>query len=196
MLKQHGLTYGFAALCVIALPAHATVYVSGGSDSNPCTISQPCREIAHALTVAAAGGEIVVSAAGDFQPIIVSKGVSIVAPAGIHAGITSSTAVAVAVTAGTTDNIVISGLDLSSAGASGMITVQVTSGWVTIDHCLVRDTKEGIDNEDPTGRVHIKDTFITTDNGLGVVAQNGLTLIENTTIQTGGGSGGGVAVVE
>jgi hypothetical protein len=191
MFKRHSVTYATAALCAIALPAHATVYVSGvGSDSNPCTISQPCRQISHALTVVAAAGQILVSASGDFQPIVVSKAVSITAPPGIHAGIASSTANPVSISVAATDNVFISGLDLSSSGST-WTTVLVSGGWVTIDNCLVRDTLQGIFNLNlgPNTRLYIKNTIITTNSGEGVIAQGGQTLIEHSTLQTGAGSG-------
>ena len=48
------------ALIVTALPAHAQqrVFVSGlGLDTNPCSVTQPCRTFAHAYTVVAANGD-------------------------------------------------------------------------------------------------------------------------------------------
>lgn len=193
MFKRDSVAYGFAALCLMALPAHASVYVSGvGSDSNPCTISQPCRQLSHALTVAAAGGQVIVSGAGDFQPITVTKAVSIIAPPGIHAGIAAPGANAVMIGAAATDNVFVSGLELSSNGSAQAILI-ASSRLTTIDNCLIKDTAGVGITSASLGLVYIKNTIITQNGGIAVLAGTQTqTLIEHSTIQVVGTAGQGL----
>ena len=71
------------ALIVTALvnmPAHAQlrVFVSGlGSDTNPCTESQPCRTFQKAHDTAAANGEMQVLDPAGYGPLTITKGISI-----------------------------------------------------------------------------------------------------------------------
>jgi hypothetical protein len=63
------------------MPAHAQplrVYVSGfGLDTNPCTVTQPCRTFQQAHNTAAANGEIDVIDPSGYGPITITHGISI-----------------------------------------------------------------------------------------------------------------------
>jgi hypothetical protein len=55
-----------------SMPAHAQlrVFVSGGGlDTNPCTVTQPCRTFQHAHNIAAANGEIDVLDPAGYGPL-------------------------------------------------------------------------------------------------------------------------------
>src|SRR5689334_17771785 len=71
--------------------AHAasqrTFVASYGIDTAPCSLPQPCRQFARALTQTLAGGEIIVLDSAGYGPVTIAQNVSIVAPAGIYAGI-------------------------------------------------------------------------------------------------------------
>jgi hypothetical protein len=186
MFKQHTVTYGFAALCLAALPAQAAVYVTGkGADTNPCTIDLPCRQISHALTVAAAGGEIIVSGSGEFQSFTVNKSISILAAPGVHAGVASSTSTAIVVsTAATGDYVHLSGLDVTSNG-TGNTGILIITGSTTIDNCTIHDSTYSGITLDPRfgGQVNVSNTTITaTPTGYGVNVFGGMAVIEHCTL--------------
>jgi hypothetical protein len=61
-----------------------------GSDSNPCTLTAPCRNLQAALAVTNSGGEIVALGTAGYSggaTVTITQPVSIVSPAGIEAGI-------------------------------------------------------------------------------------------------------------
>src|SRR5215469_14955580 len=64
-------------------------FVSGtGSDSNPCSLSAPCRSFAGALAQTSPGGEIAVVDTADYGVVTITKSISIVNEEGVEAGIT------------------------------------------------------------------------------------------------------------
>lgn len=67
--------------------AQRTFVSTGGFDTNPCSLTAPCRGFAQALTVTDAGGEVVVLDSGGYGAVAISQPVSIIAPAGVYAGI-------------------------------------------------------------------------------------------------------------
>jgi hypothetical protein len=64
-----------------------TFVASSGNDSNPCSITAPCRGFAAALVQTAPGGEIVVLDSAGYGAVAIAQSVSIVAPPGVYAGI-------------------------------------------------------------------------------------------------------------
>jgi hypothetical protein len=77
-----------AALAALALPAQAQIFRAyltlDGSDSNPCTLSLPCRLLPAALTAVADGGEIWMLDSANYNtgPVTVSKSVTLLAVPG------------------------------------------------------------------------------------------------------------------
>lgn len=184
MFKQHPVTYGFAALCLIALPAQAAVYVTGrGSDTNPCTIALPCRQISYALTRAGAGGEIIVAGSGEFEPFTVNKSISILAAPGVQATVLSSTETVITISpAATTSYVHLSGLDVTSNGTAHT-GIEIGLGSVRIDHCNIHDTTgTGIEISLSGGNVNVSDTTVTvTPGGEWVNVHTGTVNIEHCT---------------
>lgn len=87
------LLFAAALTLTCAAAAHAqatllpTTYVSadGGSDSNPCSRTAPCREIDRALQVVKPGGYVYVVAGGDYESFDVAKSVTVAALPGVAA---------------------------------------------------------------------------------------------------------------
>ena len=78
-------------LCLAALPSWAlnqrSFVSSSGVDTNPCTRNAPCRNFAAALAQTLDGGEVVAIDSAGYGAIgVIDKSVSIVAPLGVHAG--------------------------------------------------------------------------------------------------------------
>src|SRR5262245_40830404 len=85
----------FIPVMLLAIAAHATAaqrtFVStAGNDSNTvanCSLANPCRSFASAITVTDQGGEIIVVDSGGYGPVTIDKTLSITAPPGVYGGI-------------------------------------------------------------------------------------------------------------
>ena len=128
--------------------ASSTFVASDGSDSNEytnCARSSPCRTFAGALAVTSLGGEVIVLDSDEYGPAQIMQSVSIIAPAGVYAGVTvnASNGSAIAITS-TSGSITLRGLTFEgpgpsntvkgAAGASGL-TVGNFSGSVVVQGC-------------------------------------------------------------
>jgi hypothetical protein len=157
----------------LSLPATAagltrTFVSSAGSDSNPCTITQPCATFAQAYAATAAGGVIAALDPGKYGPLAITGPVTvngngwaaITAPAS-GGGITISGVVngLVALTGLEIDGGVgpnSDGIDFEPSGSSASLVV---------DKCVVRNAAKGILIE-PAGTLNnfaITDTMVSND---------------------------------
>jgi hypothetical protein len=145
-------TAGLITLIVAALmsmPAHAQqrVFVSGqGLDTNPCTVTQPCRTFQHAYNTAAPNGEIDVLDPAGYGPVLINRGISIQAHG--FGGITQTAncnlcaAIAIAVT--TSDPVTLNGL-LLDGGGTGTYGINIVGGQsVQILNSVIRHFQFGI----------------------------------------------------
>ncbi len=99
---------------VSAEAAPRTFVATYGSDANPCSRAAPCRSFSVALGVTDPRGEIVALDSGGFGTVAINKAVALIAPAGIHAGITVPTGDdGITVAAGATDDVVVRGLAIN-----------------------------------------------------------------------------------
>jgi hypothetical protein len=133
---------GLAAFLLAAGSAHAQLFRSylslGGSDSNPCTVSAPCRLLPAALAAVADGGEIWILDSANYNTATVSitKSVTILAiPGAVGSVVAAGGGPALqAITAGThiaLRNLVITNL-LSSPGTHG---VDMSADELTVEDC-------------------------------------------------------------
>jgi hypothetical protein len=100
-----------------------TFVASHGSDANPCSLALPCRTFAAAIAQTNASGEVIVLDSAGYGPVIIAQSVSIIAPAGIYAGITVSSGTGIVVNPGT-GRVVLSGLVVTGVGGSTGIDFQ------------------------------------------------------------------------
>jgi hypothetical protein len=130
-----------AITAVASMPAHAQqrVFVSGaGLDTNPCTVTQPCRTFQQAFNTAAANGEIDVIDPAGYGPLTITHGISIQAHG--FGGITQTcpTCTAITVNVTTMDPVTLNGL-LIDGGGTGNTGIDIISGSsVTILNSVVR----------------------------------------------------------
>src|ERR1700722_3802627 len=121
-------------------PSNSRTWVSAasGSDSNPCTRTQPCLTFATALTRTSAGGEINALDPGDFGPVTINKSVTIFGNAAGGAGLTPTPGTSgIVISAGSSDVIHLDGLVFDGVNASGTSGVVFTSGArLIIDQCV------------------------------------------------------------
>jgi hypothetical protein len=94
----------------------------GGSDSGGCAASAPCRTLATALVHTQSGGEVIVLDSAAYDVITITQPVSILAAAGIFAGISALPGQsAITIAAGPADNVFLRGLVVSSEGGNNGI---------------------------------------------------------------------------
>jgi hypothetical protein len=158
------------------MPAHAQnrVFVSGlGLDTNPCTVTQPCRSFQHAHDTVAANGEIDVLDPGGYGPVNITKSISIQAHG--FAGITAPAGNAISINALETDTVNLSGLLLEGAGTGSFGIGLTTAGHVTITNTSVRGFSSGLGlgprNVSSNAYIHVSNTIVASNLTHGVILQ-------------------------
>jgi hypothetical protein len=168
----------FAAVVVVlfTVPAWAATqqrsFVSRvGLDSNSCTFDAPRRSFATAFNHTNPNGEVVANDSAGYGVLTITQGVAIVAPLGVHAGISAFTGDGVTINAGATDVVVLRNLYINSQGGSNGITFN-TGGFLHIEHCVVSGFTLNDINLVPTNtaKVAINDTIARQAGASGIYA--------------------------
>jgi hypothetical protein len=148
--------------------------VSGtGSDSNPCTVSQPCKTLNAALSLTVAGGEIFVLNSANYGPLIITKAVTITGEGAI-VGMLSTSGVGITINAGANDVINLRGLDIDGAN-SGTFGIQFTSGLsLNVQKSLIRNFSNSGISFAPSGAssLFVSDTVVTHNGSNGIFIAN------------------------
>ena len=178
-----------AAGLLLAPVAHATAqrtFVHSapvGDDANTafnCSLSKPCRSFSAALGLTLAGGEIVVLDSAGYGPVTITQAVTIVAPAGVYAGITvPASGTGVKVQAGATDTVTLRGLTITTA-SNQTLGIAFTSGKsLLIDRAVISGFGKGV-AQYGAGNLTVRDSaisegvtgiFIATNLGTGGLAE-------------------------
>jgi hypothetical protein len=174
---------GFAiltvALCSTAQALSFRAYLSsGGSDANPCTVSQPCRLLPAALNAIVDGGEVWMLDSANYNsaPVNVTKSASILAIPGAVGSVVAL--------GGPAFNIATSGVSVSlrnlvivpfpgSGGTSGIVMTNGNS--LTIQETVIANLPAyGVDVNAISGtRVKILDSVIRDNSNSGVHLRGG-----------------------
>lgn len=109
------------ALCLLlASPAAAqlvrTWVSTTGLDTNPCTRAAPCRNFAAAVAAVDERGEVVVLDSGGYGPVTITRSVSLIAPASVHAAIAPTANWAILIDGDDNTEVIVRGLYLNSQG--------------------------------------------------------------------------------
>ena len=115
------LSLAVATASAPGLAASQRTFVSTSGVDNPaCSIAAPCRSFTAAIAATNAGGEVIVQDSGGYGAVTIAKSVSILAPAGVYAGISvfSGDGVTVA-TPSLSEKVVLQGLVINSQGSNG-----------------------------------------------------------------------------
>ena len=183
-MKSH--LFGFALLSAIAIVASApaqaattrTFVSSGGADTNPCTISQPCATFATAYTKIGANGIIAALDPGKYGPIAITGPVTINGNG--WATITAPATNAGIIISAVAGNVTLTGLEIDGAGAALNGIVFNSGGNLAVKNCLLKDfiadtqngqTGNGILIAPPTGAITftIVDTIISNNATAGII---------------------------
>jgi parallel beta helix pectate lyase-like protein len=188
-------------LLAAAAPAQAqatrTWVSSTGDDANTCTRSAPCRTFSGALVKTDAGGEINVVDSGSYGVVTIDKAITIANDGAGSAGVLGSGTNGIVVNAGTSDVVVLRGLDIEGHG-TGLSGIKVLSaGVVHVENCTINNfTQKGIDFEPSaafasTSQLHVSDTIVRDNVGAssgGIIVKPGANVsvkgsIENTQLR-------------
>jgi hypothetical protein len=154
-----------------ATTAKRTFVASTGNDANPCSITAPCRGFTRAITQTSASGEVVVLDSAGYGVVTIKQSVSIIAPAGIYAGISVFSGDGVTVNApGAT--VVLRGISINGQGSRYGIFVQAAAR-LRIENCIISELGSGGIHFTATGAEMIVLDTIVRDNGgsgIGVIA--------------------------
>jgi hypothetical protein len=201
--------FAAAALIGLSLPATAAVQrtfvASTGSDAFPCSLTQPCRGFAAALVQTNPGGEIIVLDSAGYGPVTINKAVSIIAPAGIYAGITAGSGNGIVVNA-PGGHVILRGLEINGLGTStGSGILHQAGASLEIDRCTVSGFANDVNVIDGpsgirllAGPVTIANTVVKNNlkGGITVLGANAQNMIRVTVVNSrveGNGSGFGDA---
>jgi hypothetical protein len=130
------------ALCMFAateplavvLPQR-TFVASFGNDGNPCSLTLPCRGFAAAVAQTTDGGEVIVLDSAGYGPVTIAQSVSIIAPAGVYAGISVSSGDGITIN-GSGIYVTLRGLSINGLGGGVGINI-VQAAEVHVEFCVI-----------------------------------------------------------
>jgi hypothetical protein len=161
------------------------VSAANGDDTNPCLRLTPCRNFAAAIAQTNPGGEVVVLDSGGYGPVSINQAVSIEAPDGIIAGITTFSGTALEIAAGQTDTVIVRGLTINGLGTGAAIDVLQAASFVLLNTHILSGNPVGLYSN---GNTVIKDSTFLHSSDYGLEFQGGggpplSVVIENCRIQ-------------
>lgn len=199
MWHTRGIAVGFSvstflfALCATS-PAHAaqrSFVATGGVDNPACSLAAPCRAFGAAITATTAGGEIIVIDSGGYGPVTINKSVSIIAPAGVYAGISVLSGDGITIT-GSAIKVVLRGLSINSLGGVNGINYSASSSTLIVDRCLIAGMSgRGIlvSGSGVQARIEITDSTFDGNVNNGIELTNAKAEISGSRIVNGSNSG-------
>ena len=177
-MKRHTLSLSILAFVLgclvvvapaVAVPPPRTFVAPDGVDTNPCSLTMPCRSFGAAVNAVAAGGEVVALGSAGYGTVELFKSVSIIAPAGVYAGVYDSGAALLgAVYVGGTKTV-LRGLTINGSG--GGRGIYHSSGVLHVENCTITGFDTGIDSSGP---IFIEDSFLrANDTGISIYGGKG-----------------------
>jgi hypothetical protein len=175
--------------------AQRTFVASNGSDASPCSLAQPCRGFARAITQTSPGGEVIVLDSAGYGPVTITKSVSVIAPAGIYAGISVFSGDGVTVNAPGAI-VVLRGLSISGQGGNNGISL-LAAARLRVENCLVSGMHvAGISHTAaaPDAELIVLDTVVrdNLDSGVYFFANIGSLVLDHVRSEHNGGDGASI----
>ena len=132
-------------VCLLpAAPARAqairTFVSAAGSDSNPCSITAPCRHFQAAVTATAAQGEVIVLDPANYGSFTISQAITIEGQGWSYVA-PPANGNAITITAGAFDTVTLHGVSLNGVGASGNTSgIVFNTGFrLIVTDCVARN---------------------------------------------------------
>jgi hypothetical protein len=198
MLRTHTIALLLTAVSALATTqAHAfqRTHVSAaiGSDVNAklgCTAAAPCRFFTTAMAVTDADGEVIVLDSGGYDPVIITKSISLIAPKGVYAGISvpsNSNGINIH-TPGV--NVVLRGLTIIGQGGNNN-GINMTAGInLTVENCEISNLQTNGIAVTGNATVQIIDTIIRRNGQFGIALRDGVIGTITRAIVSGNASAG------
>jgi parallel beta helix pectate lyase-like protein len=184
--KCIGLAFALSLVIASAAVAAQRTFVSAGSgsDANPCTRQQPCRNFAAAIVHTDAGGEVVVLDSGGYGALTINQSVSVISPLGVYAGVTGFSGTAIEIDAGGAI-VVLKGLFLNAQGGTTGINV-ADAFAVHIENVVIHGfSGHGLDVSDYS-QVFVKNSIVRNCGGSGIFLSSGITSVDGTHLDMNG----------
>jgi len=175
----------FVASGSASAASQRTFVASTGVDTNPCTITAPCRGFATAVSKTNPDGEVIVLDSAGYGPVTVAQSVSIIAPPGVYGGISVFSGNGITVS-GSGITVVLRGLTINGQGG-GISGISFTQGTaLTVEDCEIMHFSTGVDISAPNSRVGIQNTRTRDMTGYGIYT-TGSTLVSIEGANVGAG---------
>lgn len=155
-----GICIACAAPPALAV-AQRTFVASYGSDTNPCSIALPCRSFDTAIGATSSGGEVVVKDSAGYGTATIGQSVSIIAPAGVYAGITTPGLGTGVIVNAPGAKVLLRGLTINGQ-TTALYGIWLQSGAeLVIDRCALGNNKTaGVYVTAPGSTLTVTDTLI------------------------------------
>lgn len=182
----------FATLTPLAaLASQRTFVASTGNDASVCSLNAPCRSFAAAIAQTNTGGEVIVLDSAGYGPVVITQAVSLIAPAGIYAGISVFSGNGITINAPGA-KVALRGLSINGQGGGNGILFSVGVA-LHVENCEISGmTGAGIATTAVGAAVHIIDSVVR-DNTSGIVIGGGDTntvaTISRTRVEHNGAEG-------
>jgi len=166
-----------------------TFVSTSGSDANPCTRAEPCRNFAAAITNTLEGGEVIALDSGGYGTFSLSKALTVAGAPGAHVAISVFANNGIVVAAGSGDTVVLRNLYLSGLGGSFGIVYAGGDALHVEGVDVTGFTSDGL-LANGTGRLFIDDSRFRNNDAAGVRVDTAITIaIEDTHADRNGTSG-------
>lgn len=164
---------------------------SNGVDTNPCTLAAPCRSFAAAMAITLSGGEVIVLDSAGYGSVAIAQSVSIIAPAGVYAGVTVSSGDGIAVN-GVGITVVLQGLTINGTGGTNGISYSQGTELLVVNCSISNFSGGGILATATGGRLFVSNTTIRDGNLFGAMLSGTVTGVFDRVRVEGTSSGAGL----
>lgn len=154
------------------------VTANGGSDTNLCTRSAPCRQIQRGVQMTMSGGTVVILDSGDYEVFTITRSVNVIAEKGISAivGNAHDDAGVTIEEDGAAEQIIeLRGLTLTGSSQGIRVNASITS--LSVEDCSIKAVSYGI-YVGSAGRYFFKNIQVAhTDTGLRISSTSGQRIV-------------------
>jgi hypothetical protein len=163
------------------VPANAQTairtYVSiTGNDTNPCSLTAPCRHFQAAVNATSVGGEVDALDPGGYGSFTINQAVTIEGEGWSYVAPPASNA-AITINAGS-GNVVLRGLSLNGAGAADASGIVFNSGGgLSVRDCIIRNFSDPLravfftPNSSGKSQLYMSNTLVSDNTGDGINIQ-------------------------
>lgn len=174
--------------------AQRTFVASYGVDTNPCSVTSPCRTFGAAMALTDPNGEMLVLDSAGYGGFTVTQSVSVIVPDGIYAGISVFPGQNGITVNAAASKVTLRGLTINGQGGDDGILIQ-NAGDVFIEKVTVGNagnaaTDAGIRITAPNSRVFVSNSTVRGGAGFGIrIEADATVIVDRSRIEGNGASG-------